>query len=248
MGRLLITGDKHGDYKEVERFCLRWNTSKDDLLIVLGDNGVNYYGIDDRRTRRLKDYLSALPISFFMIHGNHDQRPSLKRYAVAPENAHPLLRGACLVEEKYPSLLFAPMYGGFRFHTVSGWKPAFVLGGAYSVDKWFRLQMQAEGHTGYRWFYDEQMSDLERKEASSMIADFKPDIILSHTCPAKYIPYDKFLSQVDQSMVDRTTEDFLDGIEDSIPYRKWYCGHYHTDRQVDNVRFMFHDIIELEVL
>ena len=65
MPHIFISGDKHGDYKNVEQFCLKWNTSKDDLLIILGDNGVNYW--DPHRDKKLKNYLSALPITFFMM-------------------------------------------------------------------------------------------------------------------------------------------------------------------------------------
>ena len=47
-------------------------------MIVLGDNGVNYWG--GKRDKALKKKLEALPITFMMIRGNHDQRPSKKIY------------------------------------------------------------------------------------------------------------------------------------------------------------------------
>ena len=78
-----------------------------------------------------------------------------------------------------------------------------------------------------------------------MAQDCECDFILSHTCPFKYIPRDMFLSQIDQSTVDDTMEHWMDGFEESVPYEKWYCGHWHTDRSVDRMRFMYHDIILL---
>jgi calcineurin-like phosphoesterase family protein len=33
----------------------------------------------------------------------------------------------------------------------------------------------------------------------------------------------------------------LDTIEQRLTYRKWYCGHYHTDKSIDCLQFMFHD-------
>ena len=244
MAHVFLTGDRHGNYKDVEQFCLKWNTSKDDLLIVLGDNGVNYWG--PHKDKKLKNYLASLPISFFMIKGNHDQRPSKKLYHISDE-VHPLVRGACYVESDYPSLLFAPMYGLCSFQTApKQWVKSFVLGGAYSADKWFRLDMQAMGYKGYRWFHDEQMSSWEMKEAFSMLQDASPEIILSHTCPFRYIPRDMFLQGVDQSTVDNTMELWMNDVEDAIEYKKWYCGHWHTDRSIDKMRFMYHDIIILE--
>ena len=56
------------------------------------------------------------------------------------------------------------------------------------------------------------------------------DIILSHTCPRKYEPREAFLTFIDQSTVDTSTEDWLDSIEEKIrsvvlrtlAYRKGY--------------------------
>lgn len=244
MPHVFISGDKHGQYKNVEQFCFRWNTTKEDLLIILGDNGVNYSG--PHKDKGIKNYLSSLPISFFMIKGNHDQRPSLKLYTLAPEDAHPLVRGSYLYEEEYPSLLFSALYGGYQFLIDDRWVKTFVLGGAYSADKWYRLEMQALGHKSYRWFADEQMSEWERKEAYDMICDYDPEIILSHTCPFRLIPRDMFLGQIDQSSVDDSMEHWMDTVADVFPDRRWYCGHWHTDRTIANImRFMYHDIVLL---
>ena len=38
-----ITGDKHGDYDQVFEFGYKNNTSKNDIMIILGDAGINYY-------------------------------------------------------------------------------------------------------------------------------------------------------------------------------------------------------------
>ena len=40
---IYITGDKHGDFSEVYAFCYKNKTTRDDLMIVLGDAGINYY-------------------------------------------------------------------------------------------------------------------------------------------------------------------------------------------------------------
>ena len=41
---IYITGDTHGDFRNVARFCERIHTEKTDILIILGDAGINYYG------------------------------------------------------------------------------------------------------------------------------------------------------------------------------------------------------------
>ena len=39
-------------------------------------------------------------------------------------------------------------------------------------------------------------------------------------------------------------ECFLDEVEENIDYDKWYCGHYHTEKQIDKLEFMYRDIKE----
>ncbi len=41
---IYITGDTHGDFRNVEQFCKKCRPAKDDdVLIILGDAGINYY-------------------------------------------------------------------------------------------------------------------------------------------------------------------------------------------------------------
>lgn len=72
------------------------------------------------------------------------------------------------------------------------------------------------------------------------------DIVLSHTTPLKYEPTEVFIHGVDQSKVDKSTEIWLDSIEDRLTYRKWYCGHYHTEKKIDRLQIMFNDYAALE--
>ena len=62
--------------------------------------------------------------------------------------------------------------------------------------------------------------------------------VLSHTCPLKYEPVEMFQPMIDQSTVDRSTEIWLDAIEDKLEYEKWYCGHYHTEKRIDKYAYM----------
>lgn len=58
--------------------------------------------------------------------------------------------------------------------------------------------------------------------------DWKIDIVLSHTLPFEYMPIDLFISGIDQSTVDNSTEHWLSDIEIKLNYKWWYAGHYHT--------------------
>jgi 3-oxoacid CoA-transferase subunit A len=69
----------------------------------------------------------------------------------------------------------------------------------------------------------------------------------SLTCPLKYEPTEVFLPFVDQSSVEKATEEWLDSIESHLTYLKWYCGHYHTEKQVKKLEFLFETAKEFGV-
>lgn len=66
---IYITGDKHGTYDDVFEFCYKYKTNRDDILIILGDAGINYFLND--KDYILKNSLLQLPLTLFCIHGNH---------------------------------------------------------------------------------------------------------------------------------------------------------------------------------
>lgn len=41
---IYITGDTHGRFERVEQFSERFGTSREDVLIILGDAGINFSG------------------------------------------------------------------------------------------------------------------------------------------------------------------------------------------------------------
>ena len=228
-----ITGDTHGRFDRIELFCHVMQTTKADTMIILGDAGFNYYG--GSRDAKVKKQANAFPIRLLCIHGNHEIRPqNLSSYKETV-----FCGGRVLYEPEYPDLLFA--IDG-EVYELDGFR-CIAIGGAYSVDKFYRLEK------GYGWWPDEQPSPeikatVERKLSA---LDHKVDIVLSHTCPRKYEPVETFLGFIDQSTVDKSTEDWLDEIEASTDYRKWYCGHYHTRKRIDRMQFMFEDYDVLSV-
>lgn len=253
---IYITGDKHGHFESIEAFCASNHTTKDDVLIVLGDLGVNYYG--GRRDRGRKKLLNSLPITIFAIRGNHERRPE-RDWSIRTMATGSVI-GTFVVEPEFDSILYAQDGHTYGLNTADGWKKAFVIGGAYSVDKYYRLGCYAAGNTNMLWFEDEQLSKEEREEVKTNLirhlaiqktgAHTAPHYILSHTCPFSQEPVDMFLPSVDQSTVDTSTEEFLDEIkqilkEKEVDYR-WFCGHWHTDRvAADHLRFVFNDFIGL---
>lgn len=47
------------------------------------------------------------------------------------------------------------------------------------------------------------------------------DFVLSHTTPLKYEPVEVFMKGVNQEQIDKSTEQWLDAIEDRLDYKKF---------------------------
>ncbi len=229
--RIFITGDKHGQFRDVKLFCKRIEATIDDTLIVLGDAGINLYG--DERDTGLKKFLSKLPISFFCIHGNHEARPhrfsSYQKIWVDKYSCY------CYWDSKYPNIYFPEVattcyLNGHR---------CLVCGGAYSVDKYYRLK------NGWFWDEEEQLTGKEKSDILlQVIQNPKFEYVFTHTAPKRFIPTDLFLPIIDQSTVDESMEVFLDSIYELVnnagALDTWYCGHYHADKRLSqNVNLFY---------
>jgi 3-oxoacid CoA-transferase subunit A len=81
-------------------------------------------------------------------------------------------------------------------------------------------------------------------ERQLSVVNWKVDVVLSHTTPLKYEPVEVFMAGIDQSKVDKSTEIWLDEIEERLSYKKWYCGHYHTKKKIDRLEIMFENFDE----
>lgn len=243
-----ITGDTHGQFKHIKTFLENSKITRDDVIIILGDSGINYscYRMDASKKiikinnlhpeywlhDNLLKYLSKLNVTFFCIQGNHEARANLvKGYKEKLWNNGPVFYNPIA-----PNVMFAKDGAIYNINN----KKVFVCGGAYSVDKEFRLRVKS----GYKWFEEEQPDDEIKELCFTVLKNNKVDIILSHTCPHTYMPVEAFLPQIKQNQVDLSTEKFLQDIYNQYGKKieKWYCGHFHIDKQIDNLEFLYHSI------
>lgn len=220
-----ITGDIHGSVARLTLFCEEHYMTDEKIIVLLGDVGVNYFL--NHRDEQVKSKLNALGPTLLCIHGNHEARP----WHVPHMGTKEWHGGSVFIEEKYPNLLYAK---DGEIYQLEG-KYCMAIGGAYSIDKHLRIIR------GFRWFADEQPSDEIKAFVESQLKSHKIDIVFSHTCPAKYTPIECYLPGIDQSHVDTSTEDWLDKIEETIDYKSWFCGHWHIDKTIDRMHFLFNE-------
>lgn len=220
-----FTGDIHGDILPVTTFIREQGLSSEDIIVLLGDVGLNFYG-NHQGDGKKKQRLDKTGVTIFCIHGNHEKRPQ----TISTYEEKRWHGGVVYEEAAYPNLKFAK---DGEVYDLDGFK-AIVIGGAYSVDKYYRLAK------GIPWFSDEQPSDETKAAVEAKLDEMGwfADIVLSHTCPAKYIPVEAFLPGLSQDEVDKSTEEWLDRIEDKLSYMAWYCGHWHINKHIDKMHFL----------
>ena len=240
---VLITGDVHRDFNAIiDAFSsggMLADVAEADkekgektTLIITGDVGINFY-LDSRDVelkRRLQEFCVGHNLELLCVHGNHEERPGfIDGYKLEEYKG-----GLVYKEPNYTRLLFAKCG---NIYNINGLK-TLVVGGALSVDKIFRIA------AGWPWFPLEQPTKDIRLETELNLEEreWKVDVIITHTCPVEKMPVDMLVKG--QKDIDHSTEEWLQEIYDKTKFKRWYCGHFHCDRLVDNLRFMYHDIIE----
>ena len=250
--RVFGIGDIHGKWQTIRDFWINHKLkekftedNKDKNIIVLfGDAGLNYFF--NQRDEKTKEKLNSFPFTYFVIRGNHEERPSICAER-NPDKWHTeeFWGNTVYVENAYPNIKYAldeiaiykiPYIASYCEGTKENdyydegtpiWSEylTLVIPGAFSVDKQYRLT------NGWSWFEGEQLTKEERTRGWLLIESLlQVDLVFSHTCPCIFEPTDLFLPFIDQSMVDRTMERFCGQVEYALDYKAWIWGHYHAFR------------------
>ena len=223
-------GDIHGKVGGIKALFESLNFTGNCNVILLGDAGCNFYLGDPKYQSgkadvNFKKKLSKFPFVYYLVRGNHEQRPSIlaedsEDWQTFFDDA---VNGYVLIEKAFPNIRY--FLDVPTVYTINGYK-TLVMGGAYSVDKFYRLQ------NSWSWFEEEQMNAGEILLARNLCTLHKNkfDLILTHTCPICFEPTDLFLSAIDQNTVDKTMERFFGELEYKLDYKAWCWGHYHAFR------------------
>lgn len=247
--KFLIRGDCHGEFTWLCNERLDKYTPEDTGIIILGDAGFNFYL--NKTDARVKKEVDAKGYYIYVVRGNHEARPQSLPDMIQIWDAN--VGGHVWLEHAYPHIRYFEDYG---VYWINGFKCA-VIGGAYSVDKWWRLQRANMNELNNNpkktgWWADEQLSFEEMTKAEHLFvynhnAHF--DFVLSHTCPLSWEPIDMFLGAIDQKTVDNSMETWMDRLKDEIKFKVWCFGHFHADRiEAPHAEMYFKDTEELEVI
>lgn len=219
--KFLITGDTHGvNISAVKNARRMYKELKPEEigLIILGDAGFNFG--DHPIDLKWKKICNKVGVQVYCVRGNHDEHP---RYMETMEVMWDKeVQGNVFYEQECPNLHY--FIDGETYNICD--KRTLVVGGAYSVDKEYRIKK------GKFWEPHEQINREEQIKILEACSHGIFDLVLTHTCPMSWQPTDLFLSFVDQTNVDNSMEYFLEELEKSISWRVWLFAHYHEDRLI----------------
>ena len=239
-----LVSDCHGEFA-------RFNALPKDeeiRVIILGDAGFNFY-LNKTDERKKEELCTNHPnMAIYCVRGNHEARPQDIETMITVFDA--TVHGVVYMEPQYPNIRYFLDYG---FYDIGGYN-CLVIGGAYSVDKKWRLirnGMTEETNNPKKtgWFANEQLTKEEMEDCYELVKNFnKPvDFVFTHTCPTKFQPTDMFLHGIDQSQVDNSMEEFLEDVSYQMGWDIWCFGHYHADRiERPHVEQYYRDIEELD--
>ena len=218
---LYITGDTHGNFDRILKWSDTAKPNKDkDFLFILGDFG---YIWDNKRTPFEKDHLdfiSCLPFTTLFIDGNHENHERLNSMRVvnfSGGKAH-----------KVYDSIYHLMRG--QVYEIAG-KRIFTFGGASSIDKHLRTE-------GVSWWKEEEFNYCEANTAYENLnkIGWEVDYVLTHSAP--FSIRDKLF----ESNKPSSTERMLEAMLRNIKFKRWYFGHYHIDKKMDNFTAMYENI------
>lgn len=113
----------------------------------------------------------------------------------------------------------------------------FFFRGAYSIDKAYRT-------AGVSWWSDEQVKIERFFEARELYRSIKPDVMLTHDCPASIVP---LLLPPHATIYENQTSYYLEELFNIHQPKLWRFGHYHKSWQSTINGTHFKCLNELEI-
>lgn len=243
----LITGDTHSlVVSRLNEIDKEMYPPAETAVIILGDAGLNFYL--NKTDEKNKEAVQKTGYTIYCVRGNHEERPELlpSMCELYDDN----IAGPVYIEPNdYPNIRYLKDGGVYN---INGFR-TLVIGGAYSVDKWYRLNRAGvfskldynyDNPKKTGWFPAEQLDSREMFKIENEHSGKSFDIVLSHTCPLSWQPTDLFLPFLDQSSVDSSMEQWMDEFKEKINWGAWLWGHYHTDRIIGNGAEIYYQSIE----
>lgn len=245
---IYITGDCHGKFHKftTEAFPEQKEMTKRDYIIVCGDFGGVWEPLEESSYEKYwLNWLEDKPFTILFVDGNHENFERLYRYPLVTWN------GGCVHQIR--SSVFHLMRGQVFF--IDGCR-IFTFGGAGSHDirdgildpaadavkirNWKRDPEKQFRINKISWWKQEMPSEQEMQEGIRNLEkwNWKVDYIVTHDCSDST---KEFLG--DGAYACDELSSYLEEIQRRVQYKKWFFGHLHDDRAVNDKEILLYDQI-----
>lgn len=210
-----LISDLHGefDFAGLNRYLEI--AGKEDLLIILGDVGLQFEETEENRSFTQK--FLAIDKKVAIIDGNHENFAYLNSFPEEEWNGGMVHR----LTENIVYLKRGNIY------QIQG-KQIFVFGGCKSSPKWKEMGL---------WYPGEEATEEECQVALRNLEkyQYQVDYILTH----KYEQYPG------NKNVCVRLQELTRFLEENVRYTRWYAGHAHLNKQRDEKHYIVYDRLTL---
>ena len=250
---IYVTGDTHADFSKFvsDIFKGQSEMTKEDYVIICGDfGGVWNCNEESPREKWWMDWLESKPFTTLFVDGNHENFDRLYSYPVEewkggkihkirPSVIH-LMRGQVFTIDGKKIFTF----GGARSHDISGgvldledpdferkrkeldkdWKP-------YRINhlSWWTMELPTQEEM------EEGLANLEK-------VNYEVDYVITH-CGASGVQ-NMLVGEFGGIFETDCLTEYFQVLEKKLSYKKWYFGHYHMDKEVDEKHtLLYHAMI-----
>ena len=232
---IFVCGDIHADISHISKKTMKQQNiilTENDYLIILGDFGGVWHYPESRFYKQniyLQKWLSKQPWTTLFVDGNHENHDLLNQYPVEVWNGGNVHH---IVKDKIIHLMRGQVF------TIEG-QTFFTMGGAQSHDmevrqewiNWWRAELPSFQE------YEIALKNLDKN-------NWEVDYVLTHCCGTSNV---KEILQNQYNIADESLlEAFFEGLSKNLTYNRWYCGHYHMNKNIsNNTTVLYHKIIPL---
>lgn len=226
MGKVYITGDKHGSFRPFFGLSEKGLICEDDIMIIAGD--ASYVWDEDYMTK-IQTLEQLFPGNLCFIDGNHENHQILNGLPVSEWCGGRIHR----VGKRVFHLLRGEIFEirGSRY---------FTFGGARSVSKY------VEGVEGIDWWTGEEPSEEEiRRGRQQLLQNIdKVDYIISHEAPLFAREKIPRVKRIDPDYaLPSVLQEWYEKVQECGHLRKWYFGHMHVDQQISPTLQCIHNSV-----
>lgn len=246
---IYITGDTHCDFSrfETEEFPIQEELTKEDYVIICGDfGGVWTFEEESQREKQMLDWLNNKKFTTLFVEGNHENYTRLYNYPVEEWHGGKVHK----IRDSVLHLMRGEIFNidNKRIFTFGGASSHDIQDGILNLDEEEKIYEYRKRGAYFRirdfsWWDLELPTNEEMKNGIKNLekVNYKVDYIITHCCPTN------IALLLNRAYKKDSLTDYLQTISEKCEFDKWYFGHYHENKNI-NEKFtvLYEDVVPIK--